>query len=74
MTERGIAVNPRRPDLADRARSAGLPLVTLEGIMGEVRSFTGVPEPPSFGDRVVALVEWRNGTIIDVIREVRGTR
>ena len=74
VTERGIAVNPRRPDLADRARSAGLPLVTLEGIMGEVRSFTGVPEPPSFGDRVVALVEWRNGTIIDVIREVRGTR
>jgi citrate lyase subunit alpha/citrate CoA-transferase len=72
VTERGIAVNPRRPDLAERARSAGLPLVSLEGLMSTVHSITGVPEQPLFGERIVALVEWRDGTIIDVIREVEG--
>jgi len=70
VTERGIAVNPRRPDLADRARSAGLPLIDLARLMHDVHAITGVPDEPAFADRVVALVEWRDGTILDVIRQV----
>jgi citrate lyase subunit alpha/citrate CoA-transferase len=70
VTERGVAVNPRRPDLADRARSAGLPLVDLHRLMRDVHAITGVPDEPAFADRVVALVEWRDGTILDVIRQV----
>ncbi|HET6484868.1 MAG TPA: citrate lyase subunit alpha, partial [Spirochaetia bacterium] len=70
VTERGIAVNPRREDLADRARHAGLPLVTLADVMRDVRAFTGVPQPPRFRDRVVALIEWRDGTTLDVVREI----
>jgi len=70
VTERGIAVNPRRADLVDRARGANLPLVSLGELMREVRSFTGVPEDPSFGDRIVALIEWRDGTVLDVVRNL----
>ena len=70
VTERGIAINPKRPDLVDRAKRAGLPLVDLGSLMAEVRSITGVPDEPVFGDRVVAIVEWRDGAILDVIREV----
>jgi len=70
VTERGIAVNPRRGDLAERARKAGLPLVGLGDLMNEVRAMTGVPEEPTFGDRVVALIEWRDGTVIDTVREL----
>lgn len=70
VTERGIAVNPRRDDLAERARRAGLPLVSLGDLMAEVREMTGVPREPAFGDRVVALVEWRDGSVIDVVREL----
>lgn len=73
VTERGIAVNPRRADLADRSARAGLPMVDLGSLMKQVHAITGVPEQPVFGDRVVALVEWRDGTILDVIREVRPT-
>jgi len=29
-----------------------------------------VPDEPVFGDRVVALVEWRDGSVIDVVRQV----
>jgi len=70
ITERGIAINPKRPDLHERASKAGLPLVTLESLMLEVRAFTGTPEDPQFTDRVVALVEWRDGTVLDVIHQV----
>ncbi len=71
VTERGIAINPGRSDLAKLARRAGLPLVDLGTLMAQVRSITGVPDEPAFGDRVVALVEWRDGTVLDVVREVR---
>jgi citrate lyase, alpha subunit len=74
VTERGIAVNPRRPDLMDRARRASLPLIGLEELMAEVHAVTGVPEEPHFGDRVVALVEWRDGSVLDVVREVERGR
>lgn len=72
VTERGVAINPRRGDLADRARRAGLPLVSLGDLMTEIRAFTGVPDEPEFGDRVVAVVEWRDGTALDVVRELAG--
>jgi citrate lyase subunit alpha / citrate CoA-transferase len=70
VTERGIAINPRRPDLRDRAENAGLPLVELPRLMKDVYAITGVPEEPVLDERVVALVEWRDGTVIDVIRQV----
>lgn len=73
VTERGIAVNPCRPDLAELARRAGLPLTTLGDLMSSVRTITGVPDEPRFGDRVVAMVEWRDGTILDVVRELERT-
>ncbi len=70
VTERGIAVNPRRGELAERARAAGLPLVGLPELMEAVRAVTGVPEEPEFGDRPVAVVEWRDGSVLDVVREL----
>ena len=30
-----------------------------------------VPEPIEFGDKIVGLIEYRDGTIIDVIRQVK---
>jgi citrate lyase subunit alpha/citrate CoA-transferase len=70
VTERGIAINPLRPDLLERVRGSGLPLVGLPQLMDEVRSLTGIPEAPRFTDRAVALVEWRDGSIIDVVRQL----
>jgi len=70
VTERGIAINPKREDLSERAKFAGLPLLSLSQLMDDVRKITGVPEAPRFKDRPVALIEWRDGSIIDVVREL----
>lgn len=72
VTERGIAVNPRREDLRDRFVAAGLPVRTLEEIKAEVARLIQPVRRPVFGDEIVAAIEWRDGTIIDVVRKVEG--
>jgi citrate lyase subunit alpha/citrate CoA-transferase len=72
VTERGIAVNPRREDLKARFVQAGLPVRSLEEIKAEVERLVRPVDRPVFGDEVVAVIEWRDGTVIDVVRKVEG--
>jgi len=72
VTERGIAVNPRRSDLKERFVAAGLPLRTLEEIKTEAERMVQPLRRPVFGDEIIAAIEWRDGTIIDVVRKVEG--
>ncbi len=71
VTERGIAINPRREDLAAKARAAGLPVKDMDTLKEEIEKVTGIPRDVEFGDEIVALVEYRDGTIIDTIRKVK---
>jgi citrate lyase subunit alpha/citrate CoA-transferase len=71
VTERGIAINPRRPDLRDAVRGSGLPIRELAEIQEEVeRLCGGKPEPPRLADDVVATIHWVDGTVIDAVRRV----
>jgi len=71
VTEAGVAVNPRRPEL-DRFKSAGLEVVGIDALHALAeRDAGGVqPLPVNRRDRVVAVVEYRDGTVIDVVRAV----
>lgn len=71
VTEIGIAVNPRRPDILEPLKKAGLPLMTIEELRDEAYKLVGIPEDIEFEDKVVAIVEYRDGTIIDVIRKFK---
>ena len=72
VTERGIAVNPKREDLKDRFQEAVLPVRRLEDIKAEADRLTQPPGKPRFGDEIIALVGWRDGTVIDTVRRVVG--
>jgi len=72
VTERGIAVNPRRDDLRERFVAAGLPVRALEEIREEVGRLVRPAKKPVFGEEIIAAIEWRDGTIIDVVRKVEG--
>ncbi|MCW5941268.1 MAG: citrate lyase subunit alpha [Fimbriimonadaceae bacterium] len=65
VTERGIAINPARPDLVESVRGAGLPLRSLEELKAEAERLCGTPEPVAFSDELVGLVSWVDGTLID---------
>ena len=70
VTEYGIAINPRRGDLLDRLKGSTLPLKTIEELRAIALRMSGEPEKPVFNDRVVAVIEFRDGTIIDAVREL----
>ena len=72
VTERGIAVNAKRDDLRDRFVAAGLPVRSLEEIKEEADAMVQPISKPVFGDEIVAAIEWRDGTVIDVVRKVEG--
>ncbi len=70
VTDHGIAINPRRQDLLDRLKGSDLPLVSIEELHEKAIAATGVPAKPRFKDKVVAVIEWRDGTLIDSVYEL----
>lgn len=70
VTQRGIAVNPQRPELAERFTAAGLPVEDIHDLKEMAEKLNGVPKKPQLGDRVVANVLYRDGSLLDTIREV----
>lgn len=71
VTERGICVNPKFPELEQNLIKAGIKTRKIEDLEQEVENIVGIPEPIKFTDKIVGLVEYRDGTIIDVIRQVQ---
>jgi citrate lyase subunit alpha/citrate CoA-transferase len=71
VTERGIAVNPRRSDLLEAVRDSDLPIRPIQEIKEEVEGIIGgKPEAPSFGDRPVAVIKWVDGTVLDTVWQI----
>ena len=70
VTDRGIAVNPNRPDLKEKLIAAGLHVTTIEKLKELAENIVGKPEPIKYKDKIVGLVMYRDNTVIDVIREV----
>ena len=69
VTEAGIAVNPARGDIADRLHQAGLPVVSIDRLRDLAKRQASGAAPAPVGERVVAVVEYRDGTVIDVVRQ-----
>lgn len=70
VTDRGIAVNPLRRDIVDRLKDSGLPIVDIQTLRQIGRSLGAADEQARCGDRIVGVVEYRDGTVIDLIRVV----
>ena len=70
VTQRGVAVNPRRAELAERLKAAGLPIVDIHELKEIAERITGTPATVPSGDQVVARVIHRDGNVIDAIHNV----
>lgn len=68
VTQRGIAVNPLRKELKDRLKDAGLPIVDIHDLKNLAESITGVPKDIKLGNKTVANVIYRDGTLLDTIK------
>ncbi len=71
VTERGIAINPRREDLIESVKNSDLPIRKIEEIKEEVEDICGgKPQKPNWGDKFVAAIKWVDGTVIDAVKNV----
>ena len=71
VTDYGIAVNPARQDIIDCLDKAGIRHVSIESLQEKAYDLVGEPDPLEWEDQVVAIVEARDGTILDVVRKIK---
>ncbi len=72
-TDVGLAVNPARPELAERLRHAQLPVISIEDLCARAAAEATRKPPPKPQGPVVAVSEYRDGSVTDVIHRVSET-
>ena len=70
VTEYGIAVNPRRPEVAARLSDAGLRITSIQNLYQKALDISGKPASIETSDEIVGIVRYRDGSVIDVVRAV----
>ncbi len=71
VTERGIAINPKRKDLIKKMKGSKLPIKTIQELKEEAERICGKPKAVEFEDKIVAVIKWVDGTVIDVVKKVK---
>ncbi|MBN2876412.1 MAG: citrate lyase subunit alpha [Bacilli bacterium] len=70
VTERGIAANPKRPDLLEKLKNSGFPLYTIKELYDLSHKITGVPKELKKSSKTIGYVEYRDGSYIDTLYQV----
>ena len=70
VTERGIAINPRRTDLIEKMKNSDLPIKTIQELKEEAEQICGKPAEPDLSDELIAVIKWVDGTILDSVKKV----
>ncbi len=71
VTERGVAINPLRIDLMEQLTESGVPIVSIDSLLTQVKDIVGEPKPIAYRDQVVGIVEYRDGSLMDIIKAVQ---
>lgn len=72
VTEYGITINPKRKDLLDACSAVkGLPIVSMDELVSRAHKMSGPTDPVETEDRIIGIVEWRDGTVIDVVHQLK---
>lgn len=72
VTEYGITINPRRTDLLEACKDVkGVPVISMDELADKAKELSGPMDPVETTDKIVGVVEWRDGTVIDVIHQIR---
>ncbi|MEM3341769.1 MAG: citrate lyase subunit alpha [Thermoplasmata archaeon] len=67
VTERGIALNPRRQDILEKVVGKGLPLLTIQELYEKAVHLTGKARPLMFTTQPIAYIEYRDATALDTV-------
>ena len=70
VTERGIAINPKRKDILEKLKNTNLPIFTIEELYNTAHEITGKPSKVETSTQPVGVVVYRDGTAIDTIYKI----
>ena len=70
VTQRGVAVNPNQTELRKALKAAKLPVCDMEELKARAEAICGAPKAVRHGNKVVANVIYRDGTVIDQLYNV----
>lgn len=70
VTEAGVAVNPRRPDIIQKLQDVGIQSRSIAELRELAASLPDIAQHARPAGRIVAVVEYRDGTVIDVVRSI----
>ena len=70
VTQRGVAVNPNQTELKRALQAAKLPVCDMEELKARAEAICGAPKAVRHGNKVVANVIYRDGTVIDQLYNV----
>ena len=68
VTDYGVAVNPRREDLLQKL--SGFSLVSMQELLEQGAALGAAEDHPRFTSRIVADVQYRDGTVIDHVYQI----
>ena len=71
VTERGIAINPKRTDLIEKLKDSRLNIMKIEDLLKLSYEICGVPKKIEHGHKTIGVVKYRDGTVIDSIYEIK---
>jgi citrate lyase subunit alpha/citrate CoA-transferase len=67
VTERGIAINPKRDDILDKLKRSKLPIMDVQDLKKKAYDLCGKPEEPKLTDEIICGIQWLDGTLLDVV-------
>ena len=71
VTDRGIAINPKRKDLISLTKNCDLPIRDINEIKAEIDNVIEFPAlQTNRSNNIISVVKWVDGTVIDSIYKV----
>jgi len=70
VTDHGIAVNPVRDDLIEAVKGK-VDIVDIEELQKKAEKMVGPPPEPELDEDIIAIIEYRDGSVLDVVRKVK---
>ncbi len=71
VTDHGVAINPNRTEIKSRLTAAGIQTLDIHELQQRAEFLTGTPKAIEYLDNIVGYIRYRDGSVIDVIRQVK---
>ncbi len=71
ITDQGVAVNPNRIDLIEKLKKSSINITSIESLRDKALTLVGKGQDIEYSDKVVGIVTYRDGSVIDLIYQVK---